>query len=434
VKDLLEQLLTQAVRNLQINHVLSDVLQPGTTVNRSRNAAHGDYTSTLAMLLAPGLNLTSVDLAQRIVAALPSSDRVLKVEIAGPGFINFYLRSGELQAVVHTILRCGGRYGHNTVGAGLCVLVKFVAANGSVPLPVSHGRGVALCASLANLLRACGYEVLREYCVSDKRFVFNPVIRDEIRSEMAEFGVIFDTYVSACSPQVAAGADIDAVLHVLDADLHARIPGIRTTGEALGLEPRRLEYLLIQAAILSGSGESQQVPAGSSRWTTLRQFCADAGKDAARYFYVMRGSQQPLKFDLDLARSHNRRNPLYNVQYAHARICSVLRTADDNVMHPEVDAGLADLNLLTEPQETILLTLLATFPETVRRAAQSREPNLVTTYLQELANGLNKYYKTHKWLVQDPPLRNARLSLLLAARQVLCNGLALIDVSAPEVL
>lgn len=167
---------------------------------------------------------------------------------------------------------------------------------------------------------------------------------------------------------------------------------------------------------------------------TIRELREEVGKDAARYFYVMRKYSQHLDFDLDLAKSQSNDNPVYYVQYAYARICSVFRQLEQRQLDFDEAAGLAALGRLTETSETDLMTLLATFPELIQRAALAHEPHQLTGYLRDLANGLHSYYNAHKVLVEDDELRHARLCLLKAVRQVLGNGLALIDVSTPEVM
>ena len=167
---------------------------------------------------------------------------------------------------------------------------------------------------------------------------------------------------------------------------------------------------------------------------TIRELRDEVGKDAARYFYVMRKYSQHLDFDLELAASNRNDNPVYYVQYAHARVCSVMRELSQRNLEHDQAQGLASLGLLTESHETELMASLAAWPEVVERAARDREPHQITSHLRKLANGLNTYYDAHRWLVDDAPLRDARLCLILATRQVLANGLRLLDVSAPEVL
>jgi len=226
----------------------------------------------------------------------------------------------------------------------------------------------------------------------------------------------------------------DKVLYVFGADHHGYTARMYAACEALGHPREKLQFLLIQFAILYKGGERMQMSTRSGEFVTIRELREEVGKDAARYFYVMRKYQQHLDFDLDLAKSQSNENPVYYVQMAHARICSVMRRCDQLGMSFDQSAGLASLDLLSEPEEAELLTQLATYPELLERAALNHEPHQLTTYLRDLANGLHSYYNAHKTLVEDDALRQARLCLMLAVRQVLFNGLTLIDVSAPEVM
>jgi len=226
----------------------------------------------------------------------------------------------------------------------------------------------------------------------------------------------------------------DEILYVFGADHHGYTTRMFAACEALGYPREKLEFLLIQFANLFRGGERVQMSTRSGSFVTIRELREEVGKDAARYFYVMRKYSQHLDFDLDLAKSQSNDNPVYYVQYAHARICSVERRLGQQNLPFDQAAGLAAVSRLVEPAETELMTLLATWPELVSRAALAREPHQVTSYLRDLANALHSYYNAHKVLVDDVELRNARVCLLLAVRQVLVNGLNLIDVSAPEVM
>lgn len=584
MKEYLENLLNQAVQSLQASGELPEELVVNGKVSRTRDSSHGDYAANTAMALAKPARRNPRELAQQLIDHLPASEKIGKVEIAGPGFINFYLTGDQLSNVVSTILTEGERYGHSDVGRGIRVQVEFVSANPTGPLHIGHGRGAAIGATISNLLAATGHDVQREYYVNDAgrqmdilatsvwlryleingeslsfpsngykgeyifdisrqladkvgvslvhpaatvladvpadepaggdkeahidgligrsrqllgeaayQQVFDLALNDilgDIRADLAEFGVVYDNFFSERSlqpglPEVIEklkssgylyenngawwlkstefgdekdrvvirdngqptylASDIayivnklergfDHILYVFGADHHGYVKRLLAVCQALGYDPERLEFLLIQFANLFSDGQRQQMSTRSGEFVTIRQLREDVGKDAARYFYVMRRYQQHLEFDLDLARSQTRDNPVYYVQYAHARICSVERQLIDSGKTHDQAEGLANLSLLTQPHETELMTQLSSFPEVVRRAAQLREPHLVTTGLQELANGLNKYYEAHKWLVEDAALRNARLCLIFAARQVIANGLHLLDVSAPEVL
>ena len=226
----------------------------------------------------------------------------------------------------------------------------------------------------------------------------------------------------------------DEVLYMFGADHHGYVSRMQAACEALGYSRERLQFLLIQFAILYRGGERLQMSTRSGSFVTIRELRDEVGKDAARYFYVMRKYSQHMDFDLDLAKSQSNDNPVYYVQYAFARICSVMRQLDQRALAFDQAAGLTALGRLTETAETELMTQLAVYPELLQRAALAHEPHQLTGYLRDLANGLHSYYNAHKVLVDDDELRHARVCLLLAVRQVLANGLSIIGVSAPEVM
>ena len=226
----------------------------------------------------------------------------------------------------------------------------------------------------------------------------------------------------------------DEVLYMFGADHHGYTSRMLAACEALGYPREKLQFLLIQFAILYRGGQRVQMSTRSGSFVTIRELRDEVGKDAARYFYVMRKYSQHMDFDLDLAKSQSNDNPVYYVQYAFARICSVMRQLDQRALAFDKAAGLSALGRLTETAETELMTQLAVYPELLQRAALAHEPHQLTGYLRDLANGLHSYYNAHKVLVDDHELRHARVCLLLAVRQVLANGLSIIGVSAPEVM
>jgi arginyl-tRNA synthetase len=226
----------------------------------------------------------------------------------------------------------------------------------------------------------------------------------------------------------------ERVIDIWGADHHGYVPRVKAALRALGDDPTRLDVLLVQFAILYRGGEKVQMSTRSGEFVTLRELRKEVGRDAARFFYVMRRCEQHLDFDLDLARSQSADNPVYYVQYAHARVCSVLRQAADRGIAVDPTPGDRNLELLTEAHEQALFRELARYPEVVEAAAVNKEPHQLTQYLRELANGLHTYYTSHQFLVADERLRDARIKLILAVRQVLRNGLGLIGVSAPEAM
>ncbi|MCU7873184.1 MAG: arginine--tRNA ligase [Candidatus Thiodiazotropha sp. (ex Lucinoma borealis)] len=224
----------------------------------------------------------------------------------------------------------------------------------------------------------------------------------------------------------------DRVIDVWGADHHGYIPRVKAALTALGDDSSKLDVLLVQFAILYRGGEKLQMSTRSGQFVTLRELRKEVGADAARFFYVMRKCEQHMDFDLDLAKSQSSDNPVYYVQYAHARICSVFQQAAEQKIPFENNPSAVDYGRLSESHEQALLTSLAKYPETVESSALSEEPHQLTHYLRELANDFHTYYNTHKFLVEDSALRDARLQLILATRQVLRNGLNLLGVSAPE--
>lgn len=583
----IQQLVATALaRMVAVGHVPDDAMPSSPLVERSRDPAHGDFACNLAMVLAKTARRRPRELAETIVAALPSSSLVARVEIAGPGFINFHLSPASYLEILPRIIDQGPDYGRSRLGAGQRVQVEFVSANPTGPLHVGHGRGAAYGASVANLLEAVGFDVHREYYVNDAgrqmdilatsvwlrylelcdealpfpsngykgdyvwdiaatlhrehgdayrhtttevfadlpadapaggdkelhidaliartkyllgepryRYVFElglNVIVDDIRDDLELFGVRYDEWysergltergvVNQCIERLRAtghlyerdgalwfrssnlGDEKDRVVvrengqttyfasdiayhldklergfaRVIDiwgADHHGYVPRVKAALEALGEDPDRLSVLLVQFAILYRSGEKVQMSTRAGEFVTLRELRKEVGRDAARFFYVMRKCEQHLDFDLDLAKSQSTDNPVYYVQYAHARIRSVFRQAGEKGMSVEPTPGTQHLEQLTETQEQALLRTLSRYPEVVESAALQYEPHQLTHYLRELANDFHVYYNAHHFLVKDVALRDARLKLILGVAVVLQNGLNLLGVTAPEAM
>jgi arginyl-tRNA synthetase len=594
VKTLLQTLIGQALLQLQAEGALSGVELPAIPVERTRDRTHGDFASSIALGLAKAARSKPRDLAERIVAALPASERLAQVEIAGPGFINFFLTPGAYRAVVAEILNQSDAFGRSQIGGGRRVQVEFVSANPTGPLHVGHGRGAAFGATVANLLEAVGYQVHREYYVNDAgrqmnilaasvwlrylehcgesfrfpsngyrggyvrdlaarlyaehgsayvtsaaqafqnlpqddiydedgnlvtpgdkeahidalvecarallgdqhyRYVFElglNAILDDIRDDLQEFGVVYDHWYSERTLEERGAVNkilqrlrdagqlyekdgalwfrstrfgdekdrvmqrengqttyfasdiayhlekfergFDWVIDVWGADHHGYVPRVKGALQALGADPAKLDVLLVQFAILYRNGERVQMSTRSGDFVTLRELRHEVGNDAARFFYVLRKSEQHLDFDLDLAKSQSKDNPVYYIQYAHARVCSVLRQLREKGLPRNEARGRDHLALLTEPHEEALLIALARYPEVVEAAALNHEPHQLAQYLRELANAFHSYYNEHRVLVSEDGLRDARLNLSLATRQVIRNGLGLLGVAAPEAM
>ena len=584
MKEHLEELLAQSLLHLQRDGVLPPGSESSVQLERSRSPEHGEFASNVAMVLAKSAGRPPRELAQAIIDRMPRSRQVKRLEIAGPGFINFFLHRFALTGVIRDVLRQGDEYGNLLQGARNRVTVEFVSANPTGPLHVGHGRGAAYGASVASILAAAGFDVQREYYVNDngrqmdilavsvwlrylelcgesigfpengyrgdyiydiarivrvdhgdrwrhtrtevedglppslsqggdgERFLdalirrtrdllgtegygiffdaaLNTIL-DDIKQDLAEFRVYFDVWFSERELEesgavqhaidrlrenghlyVEEGAtwfrasalgdekdrvvirengratyfasDIayilnklergfDRAIYVLGADHHGYVARLRAAAKGLGEDPDRLEIMLVQFAVLFRFGEKVQMSTRSGQFITLRELREEVSTDAARFFYVMRSHDQHLDFDLDLAKSRSSDNPVYYIQYAHARICSVFRNLEQMDERYNQAIGLAALDLLTEDHETQLMRTISRFPETIDAAARTCSPHLLAHYLHLLATDLHAYYNAHQFLVDDENLRNARLNLILATKTVVQKGLGLLGVSAPE--
>jgi len=580
VKEHIQELLSQSLLHLKRNGILKLDQEPLIHLERTRSQDHGDFATNLAMTLAKHSNLPPRELAQAMIDNLPRSRQIEKMEIAGPGFINFYLQHRALTGAVNDVLRQREQYGSPLVKVDESVTLEYVSANPTGPLHVGHGRGAAYGASLANILKLCRCKVQREYYVNDNgrqmdilatsvwlrylelcgervgfpengyrgdyiydiarlvraedgdkwrysqtdisgglppssdketeidalisrsrellgddgfRVFFNAALNtilNDIQDDLREFGVVYEKWFSEQALE-DSGAIRDAIerlrdnghlyirdgatwfrasslgdekdrvvirengrptyfasdiayilnklergykkaIYILGADHHGYVARLRAAAQGLGEDPDRLEILLVQFAILYRFGEKVQMSTRSGQFITLRELREEVGNDAARFFYVMRSHEQHLDFDLDLAKSRSNENPVYYIQYAHARICSVMRhMVQMDVGHNEA-IGEAALGLLQEEHELQLMRTISRFPESVESAARLRSPHLVAYYLHALATDLHAYYNAHQFLVDEENLRNARLNLILATRIVLQSGLKLLGVSAPE--
>ena len=579
-----EQLLAQALSVLKESGTIPQDVVVDIKIERSKDANHGDFATNLALTLAKPCGLPPRKVAEALMGALPKNDLLERVEIAGPGFINFFMRANERAQVISTILAEGAQFGHCNLGQKQRVLLEFVSANPTGPLHVGHGRSAAFGATLANLLMAAGFDVSREYYVNDagrqmnilavsvwlrylvlsgEAIVFpangyrgdyvqaiasqivvkhgrdffhgwyvvseglpadepeggdkekyidalinsaqrllggagfavfhqsalNTVL-DDIKHDLTAFGVDFDCWFSeqtlldddsikqgiqalqdaghtyeqggalwframafgdekdrvlvrANGNTTYFASDVayhwnkynrgfDRVIDIFGADHHGYVTRVKAAVNALGHDENALNVLLVQFAILYRDGQRVQMSTRSGSFVTLRELRDEVGNDAARFFYVMRKPEQHMDFDLDLAKSESSDNPVYYIQYAHARICSVLKQLQERGMSWDEGIGLAQVNLLDEPHELALVSLISRYPETIEAAARVCEPHQIAYYLREVANGLHSYYNAVPLLCENESLRCARLCLLKAVRQVLRNGMQLLGVSAPE--
>ncbi|GAA0248918.1 arginine--tRNA ligase [Rhodanobacter caeni] len=559
MKEQLRELILQAIQALQGDATLpADLALPGFVIERARSRDHGDFACNVAMLLAKPARAKPRDLAEKLVAALPANDLVARVEIAGPGFINFFLAASAYHAELRRILSEGDAYGRHA-GSGKTVGVEFVSANPTGPLHVGHGRAAAIGDCLSRLLEATGWNVKREFYYNDagvqianlavsvqarargitpedsnwpengyrgdyiaevarafldrdavvadgetvtasgdvddldaiRRFAVASLRREQ-DLDLQAFGVAFDTYflesslysdgkVEETVRELVAhghtyeeggalwlrttdfGDDKDRVMRKSDgtytyflpdvayhlskwqrgyeraitelgSDHHGSLARVKAGLQALdvGIPKNWPEYVLHQMVTVMKGGEEVKISKRAGSYVTLRDLIDEVGRDATRYFLISRKSDSQLVFDIDLARSQSNDNPVYYIQYAHARVCSVLRQAPEKGFSFDLADGLAQLARLDNEHEQILLTELSKFPEIVETAALNLEPHLVAGWLRELANAFHTYYNSHQFLVDDGALRNARLALVVATQQVLKNGLGLLGLGAPE--
>ena len=584
MKAALEELLKASLQVLA-GDLLPDQDYTGEiNLERTRDPRHGDFATNAAMLLARHARMNPRQLAEHIIASLPESPLVQQVEIAGPGFINFFLAPVAYREQLTQALAAGEQWGHSDMGAGRRVQVEFVSANPTGPLHVGHGRGAAYGASVANILAAAGYDVHREYYVNDagrqmdilaasvwlrylehcEELVDFPAngyrgtyIRDiaeqlkgthgerfyrpadevmqglpddeprggdkeahidaliarsrellgeedfrlildaaleailaDIRDDLEEFGVSHDEWFperqlvddGAVEQTLARlegkglvyeqdgarwfrssdfGDDKDRVvvrdngvptyfasdiayhlnklergyeqlIDIWGADHHGYVPRVRAGLRALDLPEASLDVLLVQFAILWRGDEKVQMSTRSGDFVTLRELRHEVGNDAARFFYVMRSNEQHLDFDLELAKSRTNENPVYYIQYAHARIQSVFDQLETRGGGFDARRGESSLGRLDEDHEMALMVEISRYPEVLEQAARNHAPHTLAHYLRELAGALHTYYNAHTFLVDDEDLRDARLCLCLATRHVLRNGLGLLGVSAPD--
>nr|WP_298131832.1 arginine--tRNA ligase [uncultured Pseudoxanthomonas sp.] len=561
MKASLRALIAQGIDALRSAGTLpADTATPDFVVERPKTREHGDFATNAAMLLAKAARSNPRAIATALVAALPASDDVAKVEIAGPGFINFHLSPGAYQREVTTALAQGAAYGRNDSGAGRTVGVEYVSANPTGPLHVGHGRAGVIGDCIARVLAANGWDAKREFYYNDagvqidnlarstqaralgltpdsdgwpedgyrgdyiadvaqaylngdsveveghvvtgekdphnldavRRFAVT-YLRREQNLDLAAFGVSFDRYFLESSlyadqkveetvrKLVASGHtyeeggalwlrstdfgdDKDRVMRKSDgsytyfvpdvayhlskwqrgyqraitelgADHHGSLARVRAGLQALGegIPPGYPEYVLHQMVTVMRGGEEVKLSKRAGSYLTLRDLIEEAGADATRWFLIARKPDSQLTFDIDLAREQSKDNPVFYVQYAHARVCSLLRRVEEKGLAAyDQAAGIAALPALTDEGSLALMVELSRYPEVVEAAGVSLEPHAIAQYLRELAYAFQAWYDGEPILVDDAAERNARLALALAVRQTLANGLDLLGVSAPE--
>ena len=580
MKDQLQELLTKCVQDLISKGILNE-MPSKIRIDHTKDNSHGDYATNIALMLSKQAKMSPIELAKIIIDQFEQKNFIKKIEIAGPGFINFFISQESSSSIVNEILVQAASYGCSDIGQGKKVLLEYVSANPTGPLHVGHGRGAAYGATVSNLLRNAGFIVDNEYyvndagrqmdiltvsiylryltiCGEDLRFpdngyqgqyindiaqgiyetsgqkfhlksdlVFENVCRDGteggdkevhidqliekaksilgdgfkavfevgiesilsgIKNDLAEFGVVFEKWFSeqslidsglseSCISKLKDSKNLyekdgalwfkttnygdekdrvvvrdngnhtyfasdiayhlekldrgyDKIINVWGADHHGYIPRVKASIEALGHNSDKLEILLVQFANLYRGGSKVQMSTRSGSFVTLEDLRAEVGNDAARFFYILRKSEQHMDFDLDLAKSKTNENPVYYIQYAHARICSVFKQADEKEL--ELDVSQANLSLLTEETEKDILRELSRFRSVLESSAIQYEPHQLAYYLRDLSNHFHSYYNACKFIVDDKNLTQSRLALINATQQILKNGLSILGVGAPE--
>jgi len=548
MKTVLNNALEKSVEKGELN--IQQV--PAFTIEVPREKEHGDFATNLAMLLPRQAKMAPRQIAQILVSNMDIQNTWIDtVEVAGPGFINFFLNDRWLLEVLPIIEDAGEDYGRVDIGRGQKIQVEFVSANPTGPLHMGNARGAALGDSLANLLERAGYDVTREFYINDagnqivnfglslearylqllgreaqvpengyhgeditehmrnlideegdrhlqwdeeerrKYFIEYALKRnlEKIKQDLKDFGVEFDVWYSEQSLYDSGkvdsviqylrekgyayekdgaiwfktsefGADkddvlvrkngiptyfasdiayhrdkfergFDRVINIWGADHHGHIPRMKGAVEALGYDPDRLHIIIMQLVRLLRNGKVVRMSKRTGKAITLRDLMDEVGVDAARFFFNMRGADTHLDFDLDLAVKKSNENPVFYVQYAHARICSILAQAEERGI-PLPSADRANLKLLGDPSEMEVLRKLADFPEEIASAAQAFEPYRLTRYVHELASLFHTFYNSCRVISDDLELTEARLVLVKSVRQVIRNALEILGITAPE--
>ena len=510
----------------------------------------GDFASNFAMQAARSLKANPRSIAQAIQENLHEA-WLEKVEIAGPGFLNFYLKPTWVYELLDGILAQGAAYGNTKHGKGERIQVEFVSANPTGPLHVGHGRGAAVGSALVNLLRAAGYDVASEYYINDagnqidnlslsvearylellgekvefpadgyhgadivdtarriiehhgdrylkmsseeRRAQFKEIALQEkldaLKEDLAAFNVSFDKWFSertlheaeaikaSCDELRAKGylydqdgaqwlkstaygddkdrvvirdngvptylaADIayhrnklergfEQLINIWGADHHGYICRVKAAIASFGYRPEQLEVLILQMVSLYRDGELVKMSKRTGQSVTLTELMEEVGTDAARFFFIMRSIDSQLDFDLNLAKSRTNENPVYYIQYAHARICSIFRQAAE--AGADLDAlENAELNLLSSPWEVDLIKKLGEYPEEISLAAQERAPHRVARYVHELAGEFHTFYNQCRIVGVETELQTARLALVRGVQYAVKHALDILGVSAPE--
>ncbi len=551
VEQMKEKLREEIVTAVKKANLADDTNMPNVVLETPKDKEHGDYATNMAMQLARIAKKAPRQIAEEIVANIDKSKAAVStIEIAGPGFINFYMDKSFLRDIIPLVLEAGSDYGKTNVGNGKKIQVEFVSANPTGDLHLGHARGAAVGDSLCNILEKAGYDVQREYYINDAgnqihnltislearyyqalgldkpmpedgyhgedivgfgkqlaeeygdRFVHvseeerHAFLREyglkkeleKIKNDLAEFRVEFDNYYSETSlytsgkvietlkllkekgetyehegatwfrstkygddkdrvlvkndgtytyltPDIAYHKDklergFEELVNIWGADHHGYIPRMKAAIQALGYDQNQLDVQIIQMVSLYQNGEKVKMSKRTGKAVTMRDLMEEVGTDATRYFFAMRSADTHLDFDMDLAVSKSNENPVYYVQYAHARICSIIRQAEEAGMKLTEKANLEHIS---SEKEYDLLKKIGEFPEAVADAAMKRSPHRMTNYVFDLASTFHSFYNAERVIDQENEERSlAKLALVKAAQQTIQNALKLIGVHAPE--
>jgi arginyl-tRNA synthetase len=553
MKTKIKQIVLAAVQKAFEKGELPSDQIPDMEIEAPKHTVQGDFSSNFAMVSAGIQKMAPQKIAQAIISNMESLDYIEKIEVAGPGFINFFLANAAWHPVVDQILEQDKGFGASKMGKGQKVQVEFVSANPTGPLHVGHGRGAAVGDSVGNILAFAGFDVQKEYYINDSgrqirtlgtsvwlrllercgqkiefpddcykgeyikdlaqkvldkegkgfldqaedtaiplcaKFAANEILGG-IKSDLSDFGVCFDQWFSeqslfdsgrvqgAIDAYRAEGliyeeegalwfrtedfgdeknrvvvrnnglttyfaSDIayhkekyergfDRVIDVWGADHHGYIKRIDASVVASGRKSEQFEVILVQLVNLLRGGKPVQMSTRSGEFVTLKNIVDEVGKDAARFMFLSRSYDSGLEFDLELAKQKNSDNPVYYVQYVHARITGILLKAKGEGLIKEIEFQQGEhLGLLTTQEEINLIKILAGFGEQVEKSADTLHPHVIFTYLMSLASAFHGYYNKHKVITEDKNLSRSRLALVLSVKKVIRNGLGLLGVSAPE--
>ncbi|WP_414050656.1 arginine--tRNA ligase [Macrococcus animalis] len=522
---------------------------PEIKIEIPKDTKNGDYASNIAMVLTKLAKKNPREIAQAIVDNLDIKKAdVTKIDIAGPGFINFYMDNAYLTGIITEALSKKEKFGKAEQPKNEKILVEYVSANPTGSLHIGHARNAAVGDTLCNVLNSAGYEVLREYYINDagkqiENLAYSIEARyfqafgqdmdlpedgyhgkdiieigkklaeehpeykdaekserikafrklgldyemDKLKKDLTEFNVHFDNWFSETSlyenkeidkaiekmreigylfeedgatwlrttefgddkdrvlikqdgsytyflPDIAYHYDkiergYDTLINLFGADHHGYINRLKASLETFGTDSKRLEIQVMQMVRLLQDGQEVKMSKRTGNAITLRDIMDEVGIDAARYFLTMRSPDTHFDFDMELAKSQSSDNPVYYAQYAHARICSILRQAAENTIVPTNDA---DFSLITNDKAFELLKRIADFETVIEQAADARAPHRITNYIQDLASHFHKFYNAEKVLTDDLEKSKAHVALIEAARITLQNALTLIGVSSPE--